>query len=589
MSQFFDLASMVLVPSGYRDGKLYSQKPLSSSGELTFSRGSDIEATRVAANGYIEKAKVNLLLQSNQFDTTWTTIDSSVTSGQSGYDGSSDAWLLENTAAGGRVQEANSQSGVQTYSVYAKAGTLDFVRLRASTAGTNVDAYFNLSSGTYAGSSIGSIIDANIESVGGGWHRCSLTYNETNTDLRIYPAIAYNDLTATSGNIYIQDAQLNYGLVAQEYQETTTTTVITGITNDLPRLDYSGGASCPSLLLEPSRQNLVPISDSYPQNALQASLTYNYGTSPEGVQNSLKATKSGTNANDRFYPIDTYNATVSNGTTYTISAFIKNIDVANGGITTISCRVSGGTLFRLGFEWNGSSLSIAATQASGTRSNEFIESYGNDWHRVGFSFVADGTSANYEIDIDRDNGSDTTSIESYGWQLEAGSYPTSYIPTYGTSATRTADEAEKTGISSLIGQTAGTLYFEFNGGANDSADYGISLSDGTTNNRIIIYRSSTNTLITNIRTASTSVAQISTSTLTADATHKVAVGYANNDVVFYVNGVQIGTDTSAAIPATDRLLFDNGGGSGAQFYRPLNQLLLFKTRLSNADLATLTA
>ena len=67
----FTESSLCLVPSGVKDGKVYSIKPTDGSGDLTFSRGSDIEATRVASNGYIEKAAVNLLLQSNTFDTTW--------------------------------------------------------------------------------------------------------------------------------------------------------------------------------------------------------------------------------------------------------------------------------------------------------------------------------------------------------------------------------------------------------------------------------------------------------------------------------------------------------------------------------------
>jgi hypothetical protein len=83
----FTESSLCLVPSGVKDGKVYSIKPTDGSGDLTFSRGSDIEATRVASNGYIQKAKVNLLLQSNSFDTTWSASSATVTSGQAGYDG----------------------------------------------------------------------------------------------------------------------------------------------------------------------------------------------------------------------------------------------------------------------------------------------------------------------------------------------------------------------------------------------------------------------------------------------------------------------------------------------------------------------
>ena len=66
--------------------------------------------------------------------------------------------------------------------------------------------------------------------------------------------------SSTAGNIYIQDAQLEQGLVARDYIETTTTAVEGGITDNVPRLDYTD-SSCPSLLLEPQRTNLIPQSE----------------------------------------------------------------------------------------------------------------------------------------------------------------------------------------------------------------------------------------------------------------------------------------------------------------------------------------
>jgi hypothetical protein len=67
----FDDASLAMIPSAYKDGKLYSIKPTDGSGDFTFTRGSNLAATRVDENGLIEKGRENLLLQSNQFDTTW--------------------------------------------------------------------------------------------------------------------------------------------------------------------------------------------------------------------------------------------------------------------------------------------------------------------------------------------------------------------------------------------------------------------------------------------------------------------------------------------------------------------------------------
>ena len=144
--------------------------------------------------------------------------------------------------------QSKSASGVHTFSVYAKAGTYDFCRvliLSANTAFTD----FDLANGTI-GTQDADTIDAKITSVGGGWYRLSVTASDSAiTAVRLYAIVDDNDLTGTSGNIYIQDAQLENGLVATDYIETTTTAVSAGLLGDMPRLDYSGGAtSCPSLV-----------------------------------------------------------------------------------------------------------------------------------------------------------------------------------------------------------------------------------------------------------------------------------------------------------------------------------------------------
>ena len=56
-----------------------------------------------------------------------------------------------------------------------------------------------------------------------------------------------------------------------------------------------------------------------------------------------------------------------------------------------------------------------------------------------------------------------TTIDMSGWgaQYEQSSYPTSYIPTTSSSATRVADVALKTSATALIGQTEGTLFADF--------------------------------------------------------------------------------------------------------------------------------
>lgn len=166
------------------------------------------------------------------------------------------------------------------------------------------------------------------------------------------------------------------------------------------------------------------------------------------------------------------------------------------------------------------------------------------------------------------------------------SYATSYIKTTSASVTRNADVISKTGISSLIGQTEGTLFWEFrNPIATGTNDY-INLSDGTANNWIFIGINGSS-FICYINTGGVNQVYI-TSPLSV-GTHKIAIGYKNNDVVFYVDGTQVGSDTSASIPTTSRLdisAANMGGAKDTANYT--NAAALWKTRLTNTQLASLT-
>jgi len=70
MASAYDKASLVMLPNAYKDGKVYSVKPEDRSGDFTFTRST--AATRVNADGNIEKETENKFFQSNQFDTTWS-------------------------------------------------------------------------------------------------------------------------------------------------------------------------------------------------------------------------------------------------------------------------------------------------------------------------------------------------------------------------------------------------------------------------------------------------------------------------------------------------------------------------------------
>ena len=189
-------------------------------------------------------------------------------------------------------------------------------------------------------------------------------------------------------------------------------------------------------------------------------------------------------------------------------------------------------------------------------------------------------------------GDNTSGVILWGAQLELGSYSTSYIPTTTASVTRNADVINKTSVSALIGQTEGTLYTEIkvNKLIGTASRYILHVSDGTANNRIYIAFSgaSSNVLRARIFSGGTLQCSIDTSAITTTGTYKLALAYKNNDIVFYVNGVQIGTDATATIPTCSRVDIAQNYAGASQLSDNVSLATLFKTRLTNAELATLT-
>jgi len=444
MSDALEQASLIMVPSGYENGTLGSLKPTDGTGDFTFSRGSDISATRVNEQGYIEKGYENLLLNSNLFDnggippTIWSTINTSVVSGQSGYDGSSDAYLLSNNSTGGYLRQVISVSGVNTFSVYVKAGNSNWVALLGVGAGA---IYFDLQNGV---SGIGATINS-IEPIGNdGWYRCSITTSVSISQFRIYAADG-DQSTSASSSVYIQDAMLNQGLVAYPYVETTTAPVAGGILEDMPRLS----GSCPALLLEPQRTNLVPSSEylsSIPWNS--NTLTFSWDTSLlnlEGYYGVQKVVGIGTAVYNNIA------SGVNTGEKLCYSIWAKSSSNANfkfGGLyggENATFDVSTGNLVAQGIQLD---------------SYEVIE-YGNGWRRYIIVINYSGAGGNKAYGhIEWNDASQPVYL--YGFQLEQdATYPTSYIPTYGTSQTRLAEDLELPSLSSVFDSSGDyTCFFE---------------------------------------------------------------------------------------------------------------------------------
>lgn len=584
MSSYYDDASLMLLASGgaQKDGKVYSVKPTDGSGDFTFTRGSNLSATRVDASQLIEKGRENLLTYSNDFsNAAWSRVATSLTSGQSGYDGSSDAWLYQATGGATGVYFFQSQTitQIRTRSIYAKAGTQSTITFLWDSFNNNKFATFDLSSGTFTNA--GCI--ASIESVGGGWYRCSTTITNASNGYAFLISLSNetgNGLPSGS-SIYIQDAQQELGLVATPYIETGASTAQAGILENTPRFDYSGGATCPSLLLEPSRTNLTPQSEYFGSGYTFTNVTTaaNAAISPEGVSNAYEMTDDATNGNHRFIRQITGNTI---GQSYTYSIFLKKGTMTNAFLNLFS----GGTIANVSVDLENGTIS------GGGGTSQTIEDYGNDWYRCSVTGVAGDSSVYIYLYMNQLGGyvGVGSNLYFYGAQLEQGSYLTSYIPTYGVSQTRAQDNCVKSGIQNLLGQTEGVIFFD---GVCDNLEQDATLlcTNRQTSFAVLLTKTANQEIIG--RVWNDNFVRISfISSALPSGRFKAALKYKSGSTALFVNGVKIGENATTFTPTANinQLCLTSYGSPYFSYKESVyaNEALVFTTALSDLDLAILT-
>ena len=587
----YDKSSLVMIPSGKKDGTVFSQKPVDGSGDFTFSRGSNLAATRVGPTGLIEKGRENLLKYSNQFDTGWNkqNIVVSTNSVQNPFNTGTTFTMTEQVGTTqyriySTTLHSTTSGTMYTHSVYVKrlSGTRDFAIIDVS-GGARV--YFNMTTISVGSEAVGK---GKIEDVGNGWYRLSV-YGVATGSSALY--LAMTNGTATGSETYTSDgsgsfalyaAQLEIGLAATDYIESGATTGKAGLLEDEPRFDYSGGATCGSLILEPSRTNLVKYSEYYDVQSwtkTRIDLTTNATTSPEGVLNASLIVPF-TQYGDHLLRDDNNFTSLTIGQKYTLSAFAKQAGYRYYRLYTTNANTR--TTFDLS----------TGTMVDNTGDDFSITDMGNGWYRLTHTFTATATSEKFRTKILDNNladnyiGDGTSGIYVFGHQFEQGTYPTSYIPNHsGGSVTRGAEGRNYTGFSSLIGQTEGTLFLDIDSAENNTEIF--SLNRSTANS--IFLTASLGLYRAFIYADGANISSF-TSINTSDRI-KIAIAYQSNNFAIYANGLQVytnNTQTWTPNVAIDLINFNNGGYVTSKGVARYNQMMLFKERLSNADLETLT-
>ena len=338
--------------------------------------------------------------------------------------------------------------------------------------------------------------------------------------------------------------------------------LIESVASNVPRLDYSNG-SCPSILVEPQRTNIALWSEQIDNNS--AWFYDNGGTGTVNVTPNYATAPNGLNTADRLQYLkgDGYGRaqqlfTGVVGQTYTLSIYVKSLS----GTPTIALLYDGASV-----------LTINTT---------------TNWVRHTITFVASSTDIRIFTGLFTSvpSTSSTADVLLWGAQLEAGSYATSYIPTTSASVTRNADVISKTSISSLIGQTQGTVFLDFvaTGGDVNHEILGITLNGGGSE-FIALYSLTNGALyfVTNL------IGGVLIDASSFGERFKVAYSFNSGSHVLYVNGVQIYSSTIASTYSLLNALYlgVNAGGTGQQLLNT-NLSALWKTRLTNTQLAQLT-
>jgi hypothetical protein len=369
-----------------------------------------------------------------------------------------------------------------------------------------------------------------------------------------------------------------------------------------PRFDHDPVTlASKGLLIEESRTNLISRSESIANSAwdgfASATATDNVTTSPSGVATSasqltaIAAASSGARARVRITSL------LSGSSQRTASAFIKAGTHDFGFVALAFNKVGIGTVrssvIRLKFS-DGSFVQTGIIEGFSAS----VTPFQNDWYRITISAVSNaslsvedqvvislGLSFNKEGDTGEFVGTET--IFAWGAQLEAGSFPTSYIPTTTASVVRSADVCSITGsdFTGMYNASEGTMLVNAFTPANGDRTI-FAVDDNTANEMIRLRTEGTNPFF-KVTDGGSELVAIDSGTVAANTTFKLAGAYKLNDFASSINGGAAVTDTSGTIPTVDRIRI-GAGQSGNTMCGCISSLRYYKKRLSDLKLQTLT-
>jgi len=333
---------------------------------------------------------------------------------------------------------------------------------------------------------------------------------------------------------------------------------IESVATGVPRLDYSQG-SCPALLLEPQRTNLLLRSEEFDNASwtkINTTVTANAEISPDGTQNAETMTISDSASRVQ-------QSVILGPGTYTFSVYVKIISQTTAGAVRLVGLI------------DGSNVSAPFTPTT-------------EWQRVTATYTAPVSLGN--IQIRGYGGSEFAgTLAIWGAQLEVGAYPTSYIKTTTATVTRIADSFTRNNIytNGLITASGGTWFVELRENVayiRDAFSVGISIrsiSDEISGDNLEI-RNATG-ISQRLRIGKRIAGVYSSLFYTTTDTVKIAFKWNGTTADVFVNGVKVVSES--AYTATN-MEFLGANGNDVPYF--IQQMALYPTPLSDTDCQLLT-
>ena len=575
---------------------------------VTFTRASS--GTFVGSDGVLRTAVTNLLLRSEEFDNaSWPKTGTPTVTANSSVspDGTTTAELFTRTTTGPtfiqQILVKAASALTYTFSVYAKQSVGNFIALRTQgTYPARADVVFNLGTGAIA--SAASVVagfasaSATITPLVNGWYRLTLTATtDAVTNFQAVVSVNSNggqvDGTDSVSNsaCFLWGAQLEQSTTVGEYIPTTS------VINSAPRFDHNPttGESLGLLVEEARTNNLLQSEDfSSTWTLSNIAVTTNSVVAPDGT----------TTADTIAPPADGLTVTrflrqnpiLTTQQAYTLSVFVKVGTATTNGINLYVSDSTATNNFRANFN-----LFTLTTSPGGTgwaAPTATIVPYPNGWYRCILTGVTSTVHVSLRAQIYLSAFStvpDTYgSIHVWGAQLEAGAFPTSYIPTTTAAATRSADVASITGtaFSSWYQEDEGTWFADFNGTSIASGQFSriIELNDGTSSNLIRVQQYAANLVRANVSTNGAGQFAADNGSVAVGIRGKVAFGSAFNDAALVTNGASPTVDTAYLTPVglTQLGIGAPPGGSTSVLNSTIRRITYWPTRLANSTLQSIT-